>query len=253
MATQKQKLVRQRSPAYPSIDLPTAVRRAVEFKEYAKKSAVTVSHVLERWGYKGESSNGMKVVAALGYYGLLHDTGTGERRKIQLTDRAWRILVDHEESDARAEAIRDAALSPKIFRDMWDEWGARLPPDAEMRSHLVFEKKFNERAVNGVIADYKSTLEFANLLDSDKISNTSQESSSDDMAASSSETQQNRIKVASVPSAKSIEIPIPSMPWPILTVSVPMKEEKWNQMIDMLNYMKPALVCSDDGQEGEED
>ena len=255
MATQKEKPSRLRSPAYPAIDLPTAIRRTEQFKEYAHKSAVTVSHVLEHWGYKGRSGNGMKIVAALGYYGLVDDTGAGAKRKIQLTDRAWRIIVDHEESDERAQAIINAAFSPKIYKEMWDEWGSNLPPDAEIRSYLIFDQKFNERAVNDLIADYKSTIEFAAMDDSDIIPEGKQEFSGNDMATSPSDIHITPQKSGPprVKGIKSIEIPVPTTPWPILTVAFPMTEERWKQMTDMLNAMKPALVLSGDDEKDKGD
>lgn len=251
MAVQKEKVARLRSPAYPAIDLPKAIELAEKFKGYAGRSAVTVSHVLEHWGFKGASSNGMKIIAALGYYGLIHDTGTGDKRKIQLTERAWRIVVDHEESDARAQAILDAALSPKIFKELWEEWGSDLPPEAEIRSHLIFEKKFNERAVSGLIADYKTTLDYAGLLEPGMILEPIQESSGDEMAATPSDIRPNlqKARMPQVKGAKNIEIPIPSTPWPILTTTVPMSEDRWKMMMDMLNAMKPALVSGDDAEE----
>jgi len=42
--------------------------------------------------------------------------------------------------------------------------------------------------------------------------------------------------------AKAIEIPVPINPWPILIITVPMTTEVWNQMMEMLEKMKPALV-----------
>lgn len=250
MATKKDAIGRHRSPAYPAVDLPTAIQRADEFRQYAQRSAVTVAHVLEHWGYKGESSNGMKVVAALGYYGLINDTGTGDKRKIQLTERALRILMDHEESDARAEAIIDAALSPKIYKELWELWGPELPPDAEIRSHLIFEKKFNERVVSGVIDDYRRTLGFAGLLESDTISPAEQAFSGEPMSATPTAARPTSRSAGPppIPGTKAVEIPIPMKPWPVLTVAVPMSEEKWNLMMEMLKAMKPALVDSGNGE-----
>ena len=48
--------------------------------------------------------------------------------------------------------------------------------------------------------------------------------------------------------AKSIVIPIPTTPWPVLTVAVPMTEENWGQMIDMLNLMKSVIVAEEQGE-----
>jgi len=167
MSETKPKKPRLRSPAYPAIDLESAISRAKQFKEYAETSAVTITHVLEHWGYKGKSSGGMKIIAALGYYGFIEDSGTGDRRKVKLTERARRIILDHSDSPVRAQEIKDAALSPAIFMELWEHYDGEVPPEAELRTFLVLEKNFNEKAVNSVIADFKNTIEFAGLSKSD--------------------------------------------------------------------------------------
>ena len=110
----------------------------------------------------------MKIVAALGYYGLIDDSSTGQRRKIRLNERAHRILNDHEESPARHDALGQAALSPTIYADLWSNY-AEHGPDAELRTYLIFERKFNTNAVDGIIADYRKTVAYAKLGASAKI------------------------------------------------------------------------------------
>ncbi len=41
---------------------------------------------------------------------------------------------------------------------------------------------------------------------------------------------------------KTIEIPIPVQPWPTLTATLPMSNETWDKMLEMLENVKPALV-----------
>lgn len=164
-----EKKQRFRSPAYPAVDLESAVLRASEIYAFANLTPVTISNVLVHWGYSADSSNGMKVVAALGYYGLIDDTGSGDRRKVQLTDRAYRIVLDQEGSTARDEAIQQAALSPTIYSDLWNTYGEH-GPDAELRTHLIFHRKFNTNAVDGIISDYRKTVSYAKLCLTAKIS-----------------------------------------------------------------------------------
>ena len=158
---------RVRSPSYPAVHLEEAIRRAGQLKEFGGRHQVTVSFVLQHWGYRPQSTNGMKIVAALNYFGLLKTTGTGEARKAELTDRAWRILVDHKGSLDRQRAIQDAALSPKLYKELWEKWGADMPPKPEIRAYLVLEKKFNERTVNDFLVDYQATVKFAELAKAD--------------------------------------------------------------------------------------
>lgn len=159
---------RHRSPAYPAIDLEQAINRTYQLYNYAKQGAVTVSNVLLDWGFKADSSNGMKVVAALGYFGLIDDTGTGERRKIQLTERARRIVLDREDSSERVLAIKEAALAPTIYSDLWGNYGHDAP-DAEIRTYLIFDKKFNPSAADGIVKDYKASVAYAGIHDSTRI------------------------------------------------------------------------------------
>lgn len=162
---------RIRSPSYPSIDLKTAVDRTEELYQFAKRSPVLVSAVLPKWGYNSKSANGMKTIAALKSYGLIEDSGKLAMRKIQLTDRAYRIIHGQKDSPDRIKAIQVAALNPEIYEYCWEEFGGpkHMPHDDALREHLILEKKFNETAVSGFLADYKETVTYAKLEDNDII------------------------------------------------------------------------------------
>lgn len=209
---------------------------------------------MEKWGFKGDSGNGMKIIAALGYYGLLDDQGSAEKRKVRLTEAAERILLDHKGSKVRQEAVAEAALSPRIYNELWKDWEGQLPPYEEMRSHLIFEKKFNEKVVSDVIADYKATLSFAGLLDYDASDEEKQAVKEDAMTTEEHlvSAVPHRARMNLPPGTKPIEIPITTTPWPILTVEFPMSEDKWSQMMAMLAAMKPAIVEANDENEGDE-
>lgn len=101
---------RIRSPSYPCIDLKSAIGRTHTLYDYGKRSRVLVSDVVQKWGFNSTSANGMKVVAALKSFGLINDSGQKETRKIVLTDRAYRILKDHQESEERKQAIKESSV-----------------------------------------------------------------------------------------------------------------------------------------------
>jgi hypothetical protein len=173
---------RIRSPSYPCIDLETAINRTESLYDYGKRSQVLISAMLPQWGFSETSANGMKVVAALKSFGLIDDAGQKENRKIAITARAYRILKDHPESEERLQAIKDAALDPDIYSYCWKEFGelSDMPHDDAVRSHLIFEKKFNETAVRGFLADYKKSIQFANLSKNDTL-DVDHEDDSDDI------------------------------------------------------------------------
>jgi len=154
-----------RGPAYPYVNLDEAVTLVRKLYEYAKRGTANLTAVIkEKWEYSPTSSTSIKSLAALRYYGLVEVIENGDKGdSIKITDRAYRILVDSPESPERKRALVDAVLSPKAYKLCWDTWGADMP--ASMRSSLIFEHGFNENTVDGFIADYRKSVQFAGLLD----------------------------------------------------------------------------------------
>ena len=167
----KQKTARTRSPAYPGINLETAIKRALELYAQDRMNAVPIAIAVKRWGFKEKSSGGLVAIAALKSFGLIKDSGSGKDRKLQLTEEARRILLDQrEESPERVAAIKQAALRPKIHTALWNKWGANVPPDDSFSHELIFERAFNENSVRDFIKEYKDTIRFAKLTESDTLS-----------------------------------------------------------------------------------
>jgi hypothetical protein len=166
-----QQAARTRSPAYPGIGLETAMKRAKELYAQEKMNPVPVTIAVKRWGFKEKSSGGLITIAALKSFGLLKDSGTGKERKLQLTEEARRILLDtRQESHERDQLIKEAALRPKIHNTLWRKWGTELPSDETVQHALIFEWSFNENIVGDFLKEYKGTILFAKLTDSDTIS-----------------------------------------------------------------------------------
>jgi len=163
---------RTRSPAYPFVNLEAAIARAKEFYDKEQRNAANISVAMKHWGYKDDSSNGAQTIAALVSFGLLQDEGIGEKRKVRLTQDALRILLDERpNSIERAALIRQAALAPKIHQQLWEKWGNDLPSDAQLRHTLLLDwpVPFNENAVDTFIREYRDTIAFARLSESDKV------------------------------------------------------------------------------------
>jgi hypothetical protein len=170
-----EKRKRMRSPAYPYISLESAIKRAREFHEREGRNAANIRVTVKHWGYEEKSSSGLQTVAALVSFGLMQDEGTGEKRKLQLTPKALRILLDTDPlSTARVDAIKACALAPKVHQDLWNKykWGTNPPSDASLANVLTFEWEppFNEKSVGGFIRQFKETIAFAKLSDSDTLS-----------------------------------------------------------------------------------
>lgn len=159
-----------RSPAYPAIDLKSAIERARQFYSAEKRAAANVRVAAEHWGYKFSSSGGKQVIAALLAFGLMEDEGSGEQRKVRLTDLALRIILDDRpDSKDRDDAISRAAMLPKIHQEILTKWPT-LPSDANLRHYLVLDRKFNENVVSDFIRELRNTILFAKITEYDNIS-----------------------------------------------------------------------------------
>jgi hypothetical protein len=163
---------RTRSPAYPFINLETAIKRAQEFYDHEIRNAASLKVAVKHWGYQEKSSGGLQTTAALISFGLMEDEGSGEKRKLKLTSRAIRMLLDKRpDSPDRAQVIKELALSPKLHRDLWDKWGNSLPSEDQVRYTLTaeWEPPFNEKTVDAFIKEYRDTIAFAKLTESDRV------------------------------------------------------------------------------------
>jgi hypothetical protein len=166
-----QKRTKQRSPAYPFIGLKTAIERAKEFYKHDTRNAASVPVAVKHWGYKEKSSGGIQTIAALISFGLLQDSGSGEDRKVQLSDIGLRIVMDERtQSSERDKLIKQAALTPKIHAILWNRFKTDLPSDENLRYELRITYKFNDNAVGDFIQEYRDTISFAKLSGSDSIS-----------------------------------------------------------------------------------
>lgn len=122
----------------------------------------------KHWGYSAKSSTAQQTLGALKHYGLV-ESGKG---RVWLSQRALRILLDSRESSSeKDQAIREAALYPRLFKKIWDAHGAELPSDATLRTNLLLSEGFaSEEAATEFIAKYKETIRFAKLTESANIS-----------------------------------------------------------------------------------
>lgn len=158
------KSAKHRSPAYPGLDLKAAIERARSFYHHEKRSSANVAVAVQHWGYSPSSSGGRQTLAALISYGLLEDKGSGDQRSVTLSDLALRILLDDRpDSIERADAIRRAALLPKIHSELFSKWPNELPSNPNLRHYLLIEKKFNENSVDDFISQLRTTADFARI------------------------------------------------------------------------------------------
>ncbi len=161
---------RLRSPPYPFIPLGKSVERTKQLYDKALHHPVGFSVLAEAWGYGLKSSGLVQTAAALMQFGLLVDEGAGDKRKFQITKEAIRIVQDADpDSEKRKELLKRAALAPKIHREIWGRFTTASMAESVVKNYLMFDRAdaneapFSAESAASLIAEYKSTISFANI------------------------------------------------------------------------------------------
>jgi hypothetical protein len=171
---------RFRSPPYPAIPLSKAIERVTALHAKALHHSVPVAVPASAWDYAEKSSGLFATIAALKQFGLIVDEGNGDKRRFKLSDTALRIVRDPDPtSTKRLDAIRAAALKPKIHSALWERYGvagASGAMDVAMKSFLTVDRHddgeapYSPSAADDLIAEYRQTIAFAGIMEPINIS-----------------------------------------------------------------------------------
>ncbi|MCK1532846.1 MULTISPECIES: hypothetical protein [unclassified Bradyrhizobium] len=171
------KVRKERSPSFPFISLKRAVERAQEMAEAHRRSPSRLPTVGETWGYGAKSSGLLQTVAAMKAFGLIEDMGGGNDRRIQVSDLAWRILHDAR-PNAKEQAIREAAVKPRLIAEYAGQWIPERPSDSHCLSELQLDRGFTADAAKLFLRVFDETVSFANLKEGDSLSPSFQQETS---------------------------------------------------------------------------
>lgn len=169
---------RTRSPNYPIYRLDTAIKKAEALIAAFKSFQVPVAAAAKTLGFStASSSSAAQAIAALRAYGLIDVTGSGADRKIAVSDTAAKIIGKHSD---REKLLRQAALAPAIHAELFKKFVTAdgIAPDPSINQYLRWDRsegRFNQEVVDVVIRQFKSTLAFAGLDSSGKMSGTDDE------------------------------------------------------------------------------
>lgn len=165
------KTTRHRSPNYPVISLGKGIELATKLYAQDHSTAVPVSVACGHWGVKITSSSGMRLVSAMQSYGLIEIVGAGAAKKLKLTERGL-ILVRHPDkaSVAYRDALREAALAPKIHEEIWNEYEATgLPSTQSLHWSLESDWKVHPESIPALIAELVETFTLAGITSAAKV------------------------------------------------------------------------------------
>jgi hypothetical protein len=148
---------KMRSPNYPAIGLSEALEAARKLWSQEKRTTVDIGTIATAWGYSSVSGRVRSKLGALRKYGLVEDTSTGTR----ISDLGVRILHGIPDSSDYVAAIRESALFPGLFRELFETH--RDASDQAIRSHLIVKKGFGDIGAREAIKAFRETISTAIL------------------------------------------------------------------------------------------
>lgn len=162
MTADMKKASRQRSRNFPMLDLEKALDRVCVLRDAGGGAYTPIEIAAKHWGYSAKSSGLLRTVGTLNQYKLLDAEGGGQARKIRPSGLATKIL-DHYDHTVRQAALQEAALSPAVYRELWDRFNGELPPDETLEWELRHGELVGfvgATSVKDFIRTFRSTLEF---------------------------------------------------------------------------------------------
>jgi hypothetical protein len=246
---------RLRSPAYPYLDLQEAVDKLEMFYNAETLHHAPVNVAATDIGYKDGSNRGWRAIASLTSFGLLDEEGSKENRHVYLSELGKEIVhFGNKESNEAKRAIREAALKPAIYSELWGLWlkdGQSLPSDETMRRYLLKEKAFNPQAVDDFIRGFKNTLTYAGLLKDGKIASSDSSSGSRNQNSNPPSRRTNTGERMNN-NLQDNTIPLIGGSTAILTIPRPLSKKNYTLIKNWLELMEPSLT-EDESQPTKED
>lgn len=184
-STAKNTKAAPRSPNYPYVDLQRAVELATKFYEKYKTHSTPEKLAAECWGYSAKSSGTQRVVGALVDYGLVtvKQNAAPLGRELAITENARKVIL---KADGYEAILANMAVSPPIYGDLWQKYGAEIPPESLIQQYLIFTKKFNDDSAKHVSGSFKRTVAYANPSKMNKFSDEGGEKSEENENADNS-------------------------------------------------------------------
>lgn len=224
-------VVKQRSPNYPGFDLGAAVEAVHNLYPQVQRGEFTVLDAARAWNYNSASGPVRRLMGALRQYGLMEQKKGDNAR---LTSRAFTLVLRNQASNEYRTALRDAALEPTLFRELYESKRASGANDA-LRQYLVVERSFTDEGAARFIEVLRATFVLAGI-------------SGDDIMTRREEvitTRQEEEEMTPPPSSNKLVFSLSGGSASIkMELPLPLNEATWTQLTGMMNALKPALVSN---------
>lgn len=227
-----------RSPNYPAINLEEAIQRLKTIYDKQQRYPATREVLAQLMGYKGLNGASATVISALSKYGILE--GYGDTLRIS---ELGQDLVLHRTGDPEySVALRSAAFMPVFFQELRDQYPSGLPHDHSLRATLI-KRGFNAKSIDNAVRAYRDTMEFLNAESGAIFEDASRNQPADEVMPPQAQGVRSAIgQNAPSPGQRVVALPLSPTEWATLHATFPLSEALWNQMLTVLNAMKPALV-----------
>ena len=158
---------RQRSPNYPGIGLRDAVELVGKLVQADGKAGALAEIALKHMGFNVDSGSRRTAFSALKKFGLIDVLGN----KIVPTESAITIVRFPDHHPRRKDALRAAALSPTIYKEVLDFYleQGELPGDDSLMAEIGSDWDFNSNVLPTFVAAFRDTLTYAGLLEGNRL------------------------------------------------------------------------------------
>lgn len=153
------KKARHRSPAYPTIGLRESVDRLKKFYATAGKAGAPPEIAVKHMGYATAHGAALSALSALKKFGLLSEVNG----RVVPTQRAIEIINLKDGDPRRAQALKEAFVSPPIHASIIEDNPNGVPAADVLESELTTYKGFNPNSVKDFVAEFLDGMEFAGL------------------------------------------------------------------------------------------
>jgi hypothetical protein len=149
-----------RSPNYPAFGLEAAIEKIRTVYDEEKRTPTTPKVIAGHLGYADTDGPGGRSVSCLRQFGLLEDAAGN----LKVSDLAFSLLHLPDEDAEKAQLLKQAALKPNLYRQLREDYPDTIPSDSTLKSNLL-KRGFNPNSIDGVIADFRGTMEIAKVYD----------------------------------------------------------------------------------------
>jgi hypothetical protein len=147
---------KERSPNYPSVGLPTAIEAVRKLWQAEKRTPVPPEVAARAIGYNGLSGASRATIAALRHYGLIDVSGGS----VTVSDLAVNIVVHSPETLEWREAVKQAANTPDIIREL--NVTHSDASDSALNAYLITKRRFSVEGAQRFIRAFRETNALAN-------------------------------------------------------------------------------------------